>query len=83
VKGELIDRAKATAQVFTLARQERDAWAQWPARVAANLAAELSIACSETMGQEVRLEAHTVQTALEKAVQEHLEQLADIRPRLD
>jgi len=82
-KGELIDRGRATAQVFTLARQERDAWAQWPARVAANLAAELSAACSEATGQEVRLEAHTVQTALEKAVQEHLEQLADIRPRLD
>ena len=26
LKGELIDRARATAQVFTLARQERDAW---------------------------------------------------------
>jgi hypothetical protein len=33
MKGELIDRAKATAQVFRLARDERDAWVNWPARV--------------------------------------------------
>jgi hypothetical protein len=43
--------SRATAQVFTLARQERDAWVQWPARVAADLAAELG------------LETHAVQTA--------------------
>lgn len=33
LKGELIDRAKATTTVFTLARRERDSWVQWPARV--------------------------------------------------
>lgn len=71
LKGELIDRARATAQVFTLARQERDAWVQWPARVAADLAAALG------------LETHTVQTALETAVKAHLTELADLKPRLD
>ena len=71
LKGELIDRARATAQVFTLARQERDAWAQWPARVAADLAAELA------------LETHTVQTALETAVKDHLTELAELKPRFD
>ena len=71
LKGELIDRARATAQVFTLARQERDAWVQWPARVAADLAAELG------------LETHTVQTALEAAVKAHLAELADLKPRFD
>jgi hypothetical protein len=35
MKGELVDRAKAVAQVFRLAREERDAWVNWPARVAA------------------------------------------------
>jgi hypothetical protein len=35
MKGELVDRAKAVAQVFRLARDERDAWVNWPARVAA------------------------------------------------
>ena len=41
IHGELIDRAKAVAQVFKLARDERDAWVNWPARVAALMAAEL------------------------------------------
>ena len=41
MKSELIDRAKAVAQVFKLAREERDAWVNWPARVAAMIAAEL------------------------------------------
>ena len=71
LKGELIDRARATAQVFTLARQERDAWAQWPARVAADLAAALG------------LETHTVQTELETAVKGHLAELAELKPRFD
>jgi hypothetical protein len=31
MKGELVDRAKAVAQVFRLAREERDAWVNWPA----------------------------------------------------
>jgi hypothetical protein len=71
LKGELIDRARATAQVFTLARQERDAWVQWPARVAADLAAEFG------------LETHTVQTALEAAVKAQLAELAELKPRFD
>jgi hypothetical protein len=71
LKGELVDRARATARVFTLARQERDAWAQWPARVAADLAAALG------------LETHRLQTALEAAVKAQLADLAEPRPRLD
>ena len=43
MKGELVDRAKAVAQVFRLARDERDAWVNWPARVAAMMAAELEV----------------------------------------
>jgi hypothetical protein len=30
--GELVDRALATALIFRLARQERDAWLGWPSR---------------------------------------------------
>lgn len=40
MKGELIDRAKATAQVFRLARDKRDTWVNWPARVTAMMATE-------------------------------------------
>jgi hypothetical protein len=43
LKGEVVDRARAIALVFRLARQERDAWAGWPARVAAMMAADLGI----------------------------------------
>lgn len=41
MKAEVIDRA--TAMVFDLARSERDAWLNWPRRVAANMAAELGV----------------------------------------
>jgi hypothetical protein len=67
LKGELVDRARAVALVFHLARQERDAWAGWPARVAAMMAAELGIG------------AHSVQTVLETHVRQHLKELAEVR----
>ena len=38
---ELVDRRKAVAHTFALARQYRDALQAWPARVAALMAAEL------------------------------------------
>ena len=68
IKGELIDRAKAVAQVFRLARDERDAWVNWPARVAAMIAAELEV------------DAHKLHTVLERQVREHLNELAEVRP---
>jgi hypothetical protein len=67
LKGELVDRARATALVFRLARQERDAWAGWPARVAAMMAADLGSG------------AHAMQTVLESHVRQHLGELADLR----
>jgi hypothetical protein len=70
LKGELVDRAKAVAQVFRLARDERDAWVNWPARVAAMIAAELEV------------DPHQLNTALESHVREHLAELAEIRPNL-
>ena len=68
MKGELVDRARATALVFRLAREERDAWANWPARVAALMAAELGV------------DPHTMQKALESQVRTKLCELAEIRP---
>jgi hypothetical protein len=70
LKGELVDRARATALVFRLARQERDAWAGWPARIAAMMAADLGIG------------AHRMQSVLETHVRQHLGELADVRPDL-
>ena len=66
MKGELVDRAKAVAQVFRLARDERDAWVNWPARVAAMMAAELEV------------DTHKLHTVLERHVRDHLAELGDI-----
>ncbi|MGH6920820.1 MAG: elements of external origin, partial [Geminicoccaceae bacterium] len=70
MKGELVDRAKAVAQVFKLARDERDAWVNWPARVAAVVAAELEV------------DPHQLHTVLERHVRDHLAELAEVRPNL-
>lgn len=76
MKGELIDRARATALVFRLARDERDAWVNWPGRVAAVMAAELSAA----LGEAAVLDTATVQTVLEQHLRRHLDDLADVKP---
>ena len=70
MKGEMVDRAKAVAQVFKLARDERDAWVNWPARVTAMMAAELEV------------DQHKLNTVLERQVRDHLGELAEIRPSL-
>jgi hypothetical protein len=66
-RGELIDRKTVVDQVLRLGRIERDAWLQWPARIASELAAILGI------------DTHTLHIELEKYVKKHLTQLADIR----
>ncbi len=71
LKGELVDRPQAIAHVFKLARSERDAWLNWPARISAQMAARLGI------------EPHTMHVALEAAVREHLQELGELRPRVD
>ncbi|EME69989.1 hypothetical protein H261_10582 [Paramagnetospirillum caucaseum] len=68
LKDEVIDRANALAMVFKLARQERDSWVTWPARVAGQMAAEIGI------------DPHTMQTLLETYVRAHLNELADVKP---
>jgi hypothetical protein len=71
LKGELVDRSQAMAHVFKLARTERDAWLNWPARVSAQLAAKLEV------------DAHTMHISLETAVREHLQELGEMRTRID
>ncbi len=71
LKGELVDRSQAIAHVFTLARAERDAWLNWPARVSAQMAAALGI------------DPHPMHVALEAAVRNHLQELGELRPRVD
>ncbi len=71
LKGELVDRSQAIAHVFQLARGERDAWLNWPSRISAPLAARLGV------------DPHRLHVALEAAVREHLQELGDLRPRVD
>lgn len=70
LKGELIDRARALSLVFRLARQERDVWVNWPARVAALMAADLGV------------DPAAMQKALETHVRSQLDDLAEIQPDL-
>jgi|SRR5690606_4506591 len=71
LKGELVDRNQAIAHVFRLARTERDAWLNWPARISAQMAARLGV------------DAHTLHVALEAAVREHLAELGELKVRVD
>lgn len=68
MRGELVERAKATALVFRLAREERDSWLNWPARIAVLIAADLGA------------DAHAVQKIIEAHVRGHLGELAEVRP---
>ena len=71
LKGELVDRAQAVAHVFKLARAERDAWLNWPARISAQMAAGLG------------MEPHALHVALDAAVREQLQDLGDVQPKVD
>lgn len=69
-EGRLVDREKATAAVFDLARRERDAWLAWPARVGALLAGELDV------------DPHRMEQALGRLVREHMAELAEPKVEL-
>jgi hypothetical protein len=71
LKGELIDRSQVMAQVFALARSERDAWLNWPARISSMLAAEFGV------------DPHTMHVALEREVRQHLSELGEFVARLE
>ncbi len=71
LKGDLVDRSQAVAHVYKLARTQRDAWLNWPARVSAQLASDLNV------------DAHQMHQVLEKAVREHLLDLGDMAVRID
>lgn len=74
MKGDLVDRSQAIAHVFALARAERDALLNWPAQIAADLAAELL---------EAGVTQHTVLMGIERRLREYLVTIGDIRPKVD
>jgi hypothetical protein len=71
LKGELVDRSQAVAHVFKLARAERDAWLNWPARISAQMAAGLGV------------DPHALHVALDVAVRQQLQDLGDLQPKVD
>ena len=84
-RGTLVDRARAEALVFRLARQERDTWVTWPSRVAALMAAEVAAEVEKQTAKPVRpviIEAAILQRVLETHVRQHLDALADLRVNL-
>lgn len=70
MKNELVDRPRAEVDVFALARRERDSWINWPARIAANMAAELGV------------DPHRLEVTLDKYLRAHLADLSEIRIEL-
>lgn len=71
LKGELVERSQVVAHVFKLARDERDAWLNWPSRVSAQMAASLGI------------DPHAMHLALDAAVRAHLAELGEVRVKVD
>ncbi|MFO1127828.1 MAG: elements of external origin [Rhodospirillales bacterium] len=67
LEASLIDRRKATALVLALAHQTRDSWLGWPARVAAEMAAELGV------------DAHALQKLLETLVRQHVTEMGEVK----
>ena len=82
-KGVLVDRARAETLVFRLARQERDAWVTWPARVAAIMAAELSAEMEKTTGEAMSIGTGVLQRVLEAHVRDQLTALAELKVSLE
>lgn len=78
-KGQLVDRSKAETMVFRLARQERDAWVNWPTRVAAVIAADLAAALSKEGKRKVAVDTAIVQRILDSHVRANLDSLSDLR----
>lgn len=66
----LVDRAAAEALFFATARDLRDAWLSWPARVAVTMADELSV------------DPRALTTVLTAHVQQHLSELGEPEAQL-
>ncbi len=67
LEGQLVDHGAAKRLFFGMARQVRDAWLGWPARIAADFAATLNV------------DPHKVQTELDRLVRAHLNEQADAK----
>ena len=64
-RGELVDKAKVEKAIFERARRERDAWLDFPATAAPEIAGEL------------RMDSDGLRRALEKRIRAHLLRLGE------
>lgn len=83
MNAEVIDRARATAMMFDLARCEFDAWVTWPASVAGLMAAQVAAGVEKASGKPVMIEAGIMQRARESHACKQLDAVADLRIVLD
>ena len=67
IKGDPVDRNRAVAAVFDLARRERDSWLNLPPRVATNMAADPGG------------EAHRMELVLDRVLRAHLAEMAEVK----
>jgi len=67
LKGSLVSRKKVEAHIYDVARRERDAWMQFPAKKAALMAADLGV------------DAHLMEQVLDRFIRDHLMELAEIK----
>jgi hypothetical protein len=77
-KGAPVNRARAEALVFRLARQERDVWVTWPAWVAALMPAQVAVEVKKASGKPLVIETAIMQRVLDAHVRAQLEALADL-----
>ena len=71
LKGELVDRPEAVAHVYRMARSEREAWLNWPARVALQMASDLQVP------------PHRMYTLLESAVRQQLSEIGEMAVQIN
>ena len=71
LKGELVDRPEAVAHVYRMARSEREAWLNWPARVALQMASDLQVP------------PHRMYTLLESAVRQQLIEIGEMAVQIN
>lgn len=67
LRKSLVNRKRAEAHIYDVARRERDAWMQFPAKKAALMAAEVGV------------DAHLMEQVLDRFIRDHLSELSEIR----
>ena len=83
LKGELIEKEMAGNEVFRLAREARDYWINWPARISSQMAAEISTLISTNLDQPYQFDNHAMHLLLERYVREYLQETSEPKPRFN